>query len=254
MLVQSGATNLLIDAGLPLKTLAPLLARRGVSEHGLHGILLTHEHPDHGTGAGPLSRRTGAPVIANEATLEAMVRKDDLPFECRLLQTGNTLGIGSIGIRSFPVPHDAVEPVGYVLEVGDQRVTYFTDAGSPTEVMQDALSGANLAVVEANYDPDWLKNGAYTDALKARVASETGHLSNTDCAEMIARRLEQEGSLSVWLAHLSRMNNSPSLARRSVLAHVSRRTKVPFALDIALRDHPSVSWRMGERAVQLSLM
>jgi phosphoribosyl 1,2-cyclic phosphodiesterase len=254
MLVQSGKTNLLIDAGLPLKTLSPLLARRGVRVHDLDGILLTHEHPDHCSGAGPLSRRTGAPLIANEATLQAYAQKDDLPFLSKPLSTGDEMAVGGVTIRSFPVPHDAVETVGYIIEAGGQRITYFTDTGSKTAAVQQALQGANLAIVEANHDLLWLERGPYTEAMKARVGSDTGHLSNADCADLIANRLEEGGALCVWLAHLSRINNSPALAKRSVMEHVTRRTHVPFTLEVALRDHPSVSWRAGEKAVQLSLL
>ena len=254
MLVQAGPTNLLIDAGLPLRTLTPLLARRGVHANDLHGILLTHEHPDHCSGAGPLARRSKAPLIANPATLQAYAKRDDLAFGTLPLVTGDEMGIGCLRIRSFPVSHDSVEPVGYILDVGRTRMTYFTDTGCKTEAIQQALAGANLAIVESNYDPDWLQRGPYTESMKARVASDTGHLSNVDCADVIAHRLATEGTLCVWLAHLSRVNNSPSLAKRSIQARIARQTNVPFTLEVALRDHPSVSWRAGEKAVQLSLL
>jgi phosphoribosyl 1,2-cyclic phosphodiesterase len=253
-LVQAGKTNLLIDAGLPLRTLTPLLGRRGVGVSDLDAILLTHEHTDHVCGAGPMARRTGAPLVANRATLAAYAERDDLPFTTRELPTGGTLGIGALGVRSFPIPHDAVEAVGFVLEAGPQQVTYVTDVGSVTPEVRAALRGASLAIVEANHDLDWLWRGPYTDEMKARVASDTGHLSNADCAALLAERLEEEGPLSVWLAHLSRVNNSPSLARRSVVASIAQRTRVPVRLEVALRDHPSVSWRAGTQAVQLSLL
>src|SRR5215472_17573974 len=88
MLVQAQGTNILIDAGLPLRTLAPLLSRRGVSGSQLDAILLTHEHTDHSCGAGPLSRRAGAALIANAATLQEYAGRDDLPFLSRELPTG----------------------------------------------------------------------------------------------------------------------------------------------------------------------
>jgi phosphoribosyl 1,2-cyclic phosphodiesterase len=254
MLVQAGRTNLLIDAGLPLRALSPLLTRRGVGVRDLDAILLTHEHTDHMLSAGAMARRTGAPIVANATTLAACAEREDLPFTARELPTGGEMGIGAIGVRSFPVPHDAVEAVGFVLETGRHRLTYFTDAGSPTPEICEALRGANLAVMESNHDLDWLWRGPYTEEMKARVASPTGHLSNIDCADLLAQRLEEGGSLTVWLAHLSRVNNSPSLARRSVLARVAERTRVPVALEVALRDHPSVSWCAGQHAVQLSLL
>lgn len=254
VLVQAGTTNLLIDAGLPLRTLAPLLSRRGIAANGLDAILLTHEHTDHSCGAGPLSRRCGAPIVANAATLDAYAGREELPFTATELPTGSEMGIGEIGVRSFPVSHDAVDAVGFILEVGQTRITYFTDCGCRTPALQEALCGANLAIVEANHDIDWLWRGPYTEEMKARVASPTGHLSNADCADLLAERLEEGGSLCVWLAHLSRVNNSPALARRSVLARIAEQTRVPVSLEVALRDHPSVSWRRGARAVQLHLL
>ena len=129
MLVRAGDTNLLIDAGLSVRALAAALAKRGVCASTLHGILLTHEHADHSSGAGGIARRNGTPLFANAATFEAYSQRDALPFLARELPTGGTTAIGCIGIRSFPVSHDAAETVGYVLEAGRTRIAYFTDAG-----------------------------------------------------------------------------------------------------------------------------
>jgi len=254
MLVQGGSTSVLIDAGLGVRSLSAMLAKRGVVDGRLDAILLTHEHTDHSIGAGPMSRRTQAPIVGNRATLEVYAGRDELSFASLELPTGGETAIGAFGIRSFPVPHDAVDAVGYVLEFGSTRFAYFTDAGSCTAPMREALRGASFAVVEANHDLEWLKRGPYSPEMKHRVASPTGHLSNDDCADLIAERLEEEGPMSIWLAHLSRVNNSVSLARRSVRERIVRRTSVPFYLDIALRDQPSVSWRSGARGVQLSLL
>jgi phosphoribosyl 1,2-cyclic phosphodiesterase len=254
MLIQAGGSSLLIDAGIGVRSLSAMLAKRGVSDGRLDAILLTHEHTDHSIGAGPMARRCGAPIVANRATLDAYAERDELGFDSAELATGGEMTIGAFVVRSFPVPHDAVEAVGYVLECGPTRIAYFTDAGSRTPAMAEALRRASLAVVEANHDLEWLLRGPYTREMKARVASPTGHLSNADCADLIAERLEEGGPLCVWLAHLSRVNNSAALARRSVGARIASATPVPFHLDVALRDQPSVSWRSGARAVQLSLL
>ena len=108
--------------------------------------------------------------------------------------------------------------------------------------------------MEANHDVDWLWRGSYPEHRKIRVASDTGHLSNVDCGDLLAERLEEGGSMSVWLAHLSRINNSPALARRSVQQRIAQHTRVPYSLEVALRDQPSVSWSMGKQAVQLALL
>ena len=253
-LIQAGRTNILLDAGLPMRTLAGHLAKRGLGTSDLDAILLTHEHHDHVVGAGAMSRRTGAPLVANAATLAAYAERDFLPCATQEMPTGAVREFGAITVRSFPVSHDAAECVGYVLEAGNARMVYFTDSGCVTGAIRNALRGAQLAVVEANHDIDWLWRGPYSDEMKARVASETGHLSNADCAEMLAERLEAEGPLCIWLAHLSRANNSPSLAKRSVSAGIVSKTDIPFRLEVALRDSPSVFWRAGAQSVQLALL
>lgn len=252
-LVQAGPTNLLLDAGLAQRALASHLARLGVGADGLAAILLTHEHADHSASAGAMSRRSAAPVVANAATLEAASRRSEQAFATCELPTGGEISFGGIVVRSFSVPHDASEPVGYILDIGRHRIVYCTDVGSVTPAVRAALQGASLAIVEANHDLAWLLQGPYTPDMKERVASPTGHLSNADCADLLADRLIEGGSLTVWLAHLSRVNNSPSLARRSVLAQIAARTRVPVTLDIALRDHPSVSWKPDGTVLQTSL-
>jgi phosphoribosyl 1,2-cyclic phosphodiesterase len=151
------------------------------------------------------------------------------------------------------VPHDAAECVGFVLTAGSASIVYATDVGHASPELRAALASADLAILEANHDLAWLQRGPYSADMKARIASPTGHLSNDDCADLLAEALEARGPLCIWLAHLSRVNNSPSLARRSVAARIRERTRVPFSLDIAVRDHPSVTWRSGARAVQLLL-
>ena len=254
MLVRAGDTSVLIDAGIGVRSLAAMIAKRGVVDGRLDAILLTHEHTDHTIGAGDMARRTRAPLVGNRATLDAYALRDELSFAVTELSTGSEIVIGAFSVRSFAVPHDAVEAVGYVIQCGRTRIAYFTDAGSCTPEMREALRGASLAVVEANHDIDWLWRGPYTHEMKTRVASSTGHLSNADCADLIAERLDEGGPMCVWLAHLSRVNNSVSLARRAVRERIVLRTRVPFHLDIALRDQPSVSWRSGARGVQLSLL
>jgi phosphoribosyl 1,2-cyclic phosphodiesterase len=254
MLVQGGGTSILIDAGVGVRNLSAMLAKRGVVDGKLDAVLLTHEHTDHSIGAGPISRRTQAPIVGNRATLAAYSSRDELGFASVELETGGEVAIGAFSVRSFPIPHDAAEPVGFVLEAGRSRIAYFTDTGCRTPAMDEALRGVSLGIVEANHDLDWLLRGPYTREMKERVASSTGHLSNSDCAGMIADRLEEGGPFCVWLAHLSRVNNSVALARKSVQERVARQTSTPFHLEIALRDQPSISWQAGARSVQLSLL
>ena len=250
-LVQANGTNLLIDAGLSARTLAGWLKRHGVESGNLHGILLTHEHQDHATGASVLARRMNAPVFASQGTLSALAERASSSFSSHVLPPNTELALGNMVARAFPIPHDATEPTGFVIQAGSHKIFYATDIGCVTEAVRDAMQGANLVILEANHDLDWLWRGSYTREMKARVSSSTGHLSNADCAEALAEKIERDGPCSVWLAHLSQANNAPSLARRTVQKQIQERTRVPFFLDIALRDSPSAVWKAGAQAFQL---
>lgn len=255
-LIKANGASILIDAGLGIRKMSSLLHGKGILADGLNAILVTHEHIDHTSGLGPLSRRGKVPVITNRQTLEECAIRDPIGFETQELEAGDTIAVGSAEVTAFRVPHDAVEPMGYFIRVGGAKIVYFTDAGSILPCMREALVGANLVIAEANHDLEWLLRGPYTREMKMRVRSDTGHLSNDDCADLIAERLDNGGPMAVWLAHLSRVNNSPSLAKRSVEHRILARTKTAFTLDIALRDSPSAEWRSGAgtKAVQLSLL
>lgn len=247
-LLRAGSRCLLIDAGIGPRRLAPWLHHRGVLPGCLDAILVTHEHADHVCAVQAVAKRWEAPVVANRATLEALCAKWE-PARVVELATGSQAAIGPFRVRSFPVPHDAADPVGYVVQAGSVRVAYATDLGCVTVPVVEALRGAQLCIVEANHDLQWLLRGPYPPFMKERIASDAGHLSNAAAAELIAGRLDEGGPAAVWLAHLSAVNNSVALALRTVRQEISRRVRVDVALDVALRDQPSVCWRPGLTAV-----
>lgn len=252
MLVKSGGRGLLIDAGLGPRTLAPALHRRDIGVDQLDAVLLTHEHDDHLRGAAAVSSRLRAPVIANRATLAAASQRTELRH-VKEMASGSEGRFGDFTVRSFQIDHDAAEPVGYVVEVAGYRIVYATDVGCPCDGLREGLRGANLCILESNHDLQWLRRGPYSPHMKERVAGSQGHLSNCSAAALLAERLDADGPACIWLAHLSAVNNSPSLARRYVTETIRAATRVPFALEIALRDRPSAMWRPGRAAAQLSL-
>lgn len=252
ILIRADDRYLLVDAGIGQRILMPALKRHGVERGSLCAVLLTHEHDDHLKGAPAVPPRMNAPIVANRATLEAAALRVELSNTCEL-PTGSEQQYGPFLVRSFSISHDAAEPVGYLVEVDGARITYATDVGCPNDALRSAMRKANLCVIESNHDVEWLRRGPYPPHMKARVASDHGHLSNRDAAGLIAERLEQDGPACFWLAHLSQVNNSPAFARRFVEQAVKEQTKTTFMLDVALRDRPSVQWKRGAAARQLSL-
>ncbi len=220
VLVSSKKTNILIDCGLSGKKLAQALSLVDMSVKDLDAVLVTHEHSDHIAGVGVAARMADASVYANGPTWEAMEGAvGALPEKNMLVfDTGREFEIGDIAVKSFHTPHDAAYSVGYTLAAEGKKVAVATDMGHITDAARAALTGCNAVMLESNHDLRMLQNGRYPAALKRRILSEVGHLSNPDCAAF-AVELAKSGTTALALSHLSEDNNLPELAyRESYLA------------------------------------
>lgn len=252
MLIQAGGTRVLLDAGIPLVKLKKRLSRLRIAPGDLDAVILTHEHGDHTRSACSLSRIYHVPLIANSATLEALPDRH-VVSEFVTMDTGSTLPIGDIIVESFPVSHDAAEPVGYNIHHSAGKISYVTDTGTAGPEVLDSIAGANLAVIEANYDRARLVAGPYPRMLKDRILSDLGHLSNEAAADLILSHASKGGATTFWLAHLSDTNNTPRMARRCVQRRLSEEKCTNAVVEVALRDIASLTWRPRTRAIQRSL-
>jgi phosphoribosyl 1,2-cyclic phosphodiesterase len=235
-LVASETTKLLIDAGLPNRVTYRRLAAANVKPQELDGLILTHEHLDHAGSAWSISEELGIPVFAHEDTLTALKWADSKAWEVSL-RSFECSQIGDIQLMPFSTLHD-VPNIGlrFVLP-GGVVVAYATDLGSIPPVAAAMLSGANILVLEANYDPTMLDNCSYSGALKSRIRARDGHLSNQAVAEFVHERLTPDTQVLV-LAHLSSVANHPELARSRVQAALDERGLNP-TLMVAEREAPT---------------
>ena len=211
--LESGGTAILIDAGLAAEAILRELA--AFPDTPLpQAILLTHEHDDHARGAASLARALGVPVFANEGTIRAggallagaVVER---------FASGRPFHVGRLAVEAFPVPHDAVEPVGFVVTGNATRVCVATDLGEATDEVQARAADADVVLIEANYDLALLGVSPYPWFLKNRILSPTGHLSN-DAAAQVARHAASHRARTIALVHLSDINNLTPLARDTV--------------------------------------
>ncbi len=252
---QYGGTRLLIDAGKPGRAIGEALESIGADPRTLSGILVTHEHSDHIQGVGVLARRYGLPIYATPGTWAGMEDKiGKIPAALhREFYSGRDFYLGDIGVVSFPIPHDAAEPVGFRLYGGSLSVSVATDLGHFTREVFDRISGSSLVLLESNHDPDMLRrNPHYSSALKARILGDRGHLSNESCAKAL-RALVNAGTGTVLLGHLSGENNTPELAMQvssEYLALEDIRPGRDVSLNVASRDTrgPVYTIREKERA------
>lgn len=249
-LLTTARANLLVEAGLRVSTLRKHLANEGLSADRLTAVLISHEHRDHCAGAVELLDGHGIPILANAAVLRALGVHDRREVE--VLPAEQPVMVGDVEVLTFPVSHDAAQPVGFLLRVEGRTIALATDLGEATPPVAEAVRAADLVVLEANHDREMLANGRYPYHLRRRVAGPTGHLSNVQCAEILAGQLQQETS-EVWLAHLSKANNTPALALRTVRSWLRQRG-VTVPVDVLARDRPSLRWHGQARPRQLSLL
>lgn len=248
--LRTGKVTLLFDAGLSLNKLQHCLTVEELTPEDLTAVLISHEHSDHCVAAQDLAESYGLPIWANPGVLRAC-GLDGLE-EARVLEVGRPTVFGDVEITSFPVSHDAVCPVGFLVRTRQRTVVIATDLGEATPAVTEAVRVADLVVLEANHDLDMLRNGRYPTYLRNRVAGPTGHLSNHQSARILAEHVKSE-DVEVWLAHLSKENNSPRLAARTVGATLKSVGLGAVALGVALRDRPSLRWTGTPRPRQLSL-
>ncbi len=208
--VEAAGTVVLLDCGFGLRESLTRLARLGLQVEQLRGILVTHEHDDHVGGVMRLSARYEIPVYLTHGTLAAV---GDVPQGARVhvVDSHTPFPVGDLEIHPYPVPHDAREPVQYVLADGARRLGVLTDAGAITAHIEAVLNGCDALVLECNHDLDMLLNGNYPKSLKQRIASRFGHLDNASAAELL-RRVDRGRLQHVIAAHLSESNNRPELA------------------------------------------
>jgi phosphoribosyl 1,2-cyclic phosphodiesterase len=209
------AFRVLLDCGFGLREAERRLARLGCEPESLQGILVTHEHGDHVGGVFRLARAHRIPVYLTHGTLRACERAAAGCETLRLIDSHEAFDLEGLRVEPFPVPHDAREPVQYVLDDGRARLGVLTDIGHPTAHLISALSGLTALVLETNHDARLLSESAYPPSLKQRIAGPYGHLENSDSAQILSS-LDRTRLRTVVAAHLSRQNNRPELARAAL--------------------------------------
>lgn len=228
LFIETENTKILVDAGISIKQLNTRLSSLGVCMSEIDLVVITHEHTDHASALPYINK-----IPAYVASRTVHLWKDEVE-NLKEFETGSQFCIKDILITSFPVPHDACDPVGFTIEADHTKIGIVTDIGSVTALVRERLKGSNILVVEFNHDEKMLLYGSYPWDLKQRIKGRLGHLSNDEAAELL-KSLIHDGLRHIVLAHLSQSNNTPEMALRSVYSTLGKYVLEQVKVSVAPR-------------------
>jgi len=235
----SATTRVLLDCGFGIRETARRLERLGVTPDQLDAVLVTHEHGDHVGSAYAFASRHDLAVYTSHGTwLATSHLRGAETADVRVCCADHPLAIGALQILPYTVPHDAREPLQFVLGDGDAKLGVLTDAGMETPYITARLSGVHALVLECNHDREMLRNSAYPASLKRRIGGDFGHLANEVAAGILAR-VAHPGLQRVVAAHLSQQNNTRELATQALAGALAA-----AAGEILVADqHEGLGWQ-----------
>lgn len=242
-LVRSGDSALLIDAGISGKEIFRRAGALGISPSMVVGICVSHEHSDHVSGIGRIHQQHAIPVYTNRGTSEAMARQQELrDIAFRIFSTGQAFDVGPFTIEPFSVPHDAYEPVGFIISTAGCRIGVVTDMGMSTTLIRERLKSCRAVVVEANHDEQLLRNAKRPEFLKQRILGRQGHLSNRAATDLLTE-IAGPHLEAVFLAHLSEDCNKPEVAMHLVRTGLNRAGHSHVQVHLTFPDQSSAVWK-----------
>jgi phosphoribosyl 1,2-cyclic phosphodiesterase len=202
---------ILIDAGVSYRGMTQALGALGITPRELSAVLITHAHSDHIGGLTTLTKRVSTEIIASAEACDGVQRHTCEERRVSPIEPDREFAVGSFTVRAFRTSHDSPGSVGYRISAAGRTLSYCTDLGIVTQTVLDAVRECDTAVLESNHDVTMLRRGQYPATLKRRILGDYGHLSNDACSRL-AVTLAQSGTRRVILAHISRENNTPTLA------------------------------------------
>ncbi|WP_035957877.1 MBL fold metallo-hydrolase [Bryobacter aggregatus] len=240
--LTDGHTHLLVDCGLSRRETFLRLQNAGVDPDCIDAILISHEHSDHVTGLGAIAKKLKKPVYLTQATANSLEPGAEQQY-FQPIAAGSLLQIGTFSVQSFSLPHDAVDPVGYVFQSEGRKVGVCTDLGYMPDSIRFHLQDCDLLLLESNHDLEMLKVGPYPWSLKQRVMSRRGHLSNDVVSQFILDDLTLR-TRHLILGHLSEQNNVPALAHMVAAQAIERRGLGQLELTVAEPRKQSVTFEL----------
>jgi phosphoribosyl 1,2-cyclic phosphodiesterase len=243
--VETEQARLLVDAGLSGRQIRQRLLSIGRAPENLTGILITHEHSDHIQGLTGLAAKLNIPVYCNRLTKEAIEATLQLKLDFRLFNTGASFDVGDVSVDTFSIPHDAYDPVGFLVHTPEGNIGFLTDLGHATKLILQRVRSANVLVLETNYDRQMLQDDVRRPwSIKQRIISRHGHLSNEAAAQVVQEIVSAE-LRHLYLGHLSSDCNKPELANRTITEKVQQLGATHIRVETTSQEVPCPTLAMA---------
>lgn len=240
--IEADGQAILIDAGISTREALRRMNKMGLSPEAIQAILITHEHADHCKGVDVFARRFQIPVYMTEGSAEGYIQGfsnvNHRALDIRSFSSGQSFRIGPFLIEPFPTPHDSRDSCGYVVWYRDIKSAVVTDLGHLPMLVRRRMDGCRALILESNHDEKMLLQGRYPLWLKQRILSRHGHLSNKTVARYIREHLDGWCEY-LFLAHISKENNTPELALTSVLEALDDRRNRDTSVVLTSQDEPT---------------
>ncbi len=240
--IQTENTKILVDAGVSCKKIECALEAINVTPNDIDALLITHEHIDHTKSIGLLSSKYNIPIYTNNKTWNSLLSQNIKLNNSKVnfFTNNNEFKLNDLTIYPFSTPHDAVDPCGFNIIKDTKKISIATDLGHISNDIIKCLENSSLIMLEANYDSSVLQYSSYPYKLKQRIAGPNGHLENSATGKAISH-LINSGLEKALLIHLSKENNFPELAYKTVVEELQKNNYLEntISLNVAPRDFPS---------------
>lgn len=243
IVISNGSSSIMVDAGFSCREIKSRMACLAPEPAPLAATLITHDHTDHVRGCRVFCNELDIPAAVSLRTADYLRPKNLLPHKCFYFEPGSCFDIADYHIRTFPVPHDAMEPVGFVIESCGFSVGIATDLGEITCDSLEHLRNCDALILESNYDPELLRNCDRPLRIKRRIAGRQGHLENRAMCQALPQLLSEKTRF-LMLFHLSSECNLPELAERMARETLESMGRNDITLALALQNMPTAPCKL----------
>jgi phosphoribosyl 1,2-cyclic phosphodiesterase len=241
LVIHSEDAGVMIDAGFSRTMLISRLSKSSICPGIIKALVLSHEHGDHTKGARLFADQFKIPTYSTRVTAQILMRKKMISDNLILFEPGSEFEVTGFKVRSFSVPHDAEETVGFVVSIGSVKIGVATDLGYLSSLCEQRLKGSSILILESNHDVAMQMNSQRHIRLKKRIIGRNGHLSNESAADALGK-LITEKTTHIFLSHLSRDCNSHDLVKETALDKLAELNRKDILLEIAAQDDVRTTW------------